>query len=160
MVNEMMADTTAATALERLYRDEGRRLWWALLAYSGDPDVASDAAAESFAQALRRGRELRDVRAWVWRVAFRVAAGELDRRRSTEPTIPERAVPVDDARLEILDALGRLRDRQRAAIVLHYYADLPVRRIAVLLGISSATVRVHLHRGRQRLAELLEYDDV
>jgi len=160
MVNDMMADTTAATALERLYRDEGRRLWWALLAYSGDPDVASDAAAESFAQALRRGRELRDARAWVWRVAFRVAAGELDRRRSTEPTIPERAVPVDDARLEILDALGRLRDRQRAAIVLHYYADLPVRRIAVLLGISSATVRVHLHRGRQRLAELLEYDDV
>src|SRR5437867_3293331 len=28
--------------LERLYREEGNRLWWALLAYSGDREVASD----------------------------------------------------------------------------------------------------------------------
>ena len=53
--------TVAATAdstqqLEALYRDDGDRLWRALLVFAGDPEVASDAVAEAFAQALRRGR--------------------------------------------------------------------------------------------------------
>jgi DNA-directed RNA polymerase specialized sigma24 family protein len=89
MVDAMMTDAAARSALEELYRAEGRRLWWALLAYSGDPDVASDAAAEAFAQALRRGSAVRDPRAWVWDVAFRVAAGELKRRGSTDHVIPD-----------------------------------------------------------------------
>jgi RNA polymerase sigma-70 factor (ECF subfamily) len=162
MSNEMMAETAAVTAIEKLYRDQGRRLWWALLAYAGDPDVASDAAAEAFAQALRRGAELRDPRAWVWQVAFRIAAGELQHRRATDHVIPDTAATRDDSdsSVEILEALSRLNTRQRAAIVLHYYGDRPVKEIASLLGISSATVRVHLHRGRQRLSQLLEEDDV
>ena len=159
MVDEMMADTTAATALEELYRAEGRKLWWALLAYARDPEVASDAAAEAFSQALRRGPALRDPHAWVWQVAFRIAAGELKRRRSTDHIIPDVAAGREDQSVELLDALARLRGRQRAVIVLHYYADLPVKRIASILGISAATVRVHLHRGRRRLLELLEDDD-
>jgi RNA polymerase sigma-70 factor (ECF subfamily) len=156
MVDAMMTDAAARSALEELYRAEGRRLWWALLAYSGDPDVASDAAAEAFAQALRRGSAVRDPRAWVWDVAFRVAAGELKRRGSTDHVIPDVPARRNDESVEILDALSRLRGRQRAVIVLHYFADLPVLRIASLLGISAATVRVHLHRGRKRLSELLE----
>jgi DNA-directed RNA polymerase specialized sigma24 family protein len=43
------AETSAPSVAERLYREEGRRLWWALVAYSGDEDVASDAVAEAFA---------------------------------------------------------------------------------------------------------------
>jgi DNA-directed RNA polymerase specialized sigma24 family protein len=38
---------------------------------------------------------------------------------------------------------------------LHYYRDLPVTDIAKAMGIKDATVSVHLHRGRQALAELL-----
>jgi RNA polymerase sigma-70 factor (ECF subfamily) len=73
---------TAARGLERLYREDGARLWRALVAFSGDREVASDAVAEAFAQALGRGEELRDPQRWVWRAAFRIAAGELkDRRR-------------------------------------------------------------------------------
>ena len=73
------------SAVERIYRDHGSRLWRSLAAFTGDPDVASDAVAEAFAQALRRGEELRDPLAWVWRVAFRVASGELQRRGSLRP---------------------------------------------------------------------------
>ena len=81
----MDQDSLTATMgnLERIYREHGDRLWWAVLAFSGDREVASDAVAEAFAQALRRGEGLRDPLAWIWRVAFRVAAGELKRRRQT-----------------------------------------------------------------------------
>jgi len=55
--------------------------------------------------------------------------------------------------------LRRLPRNQRAAIVLHYYADRPVKDVAATLGVSPATARVHLHRGRRRLRQLLEERD-
>jgi RNA polymerase sigma-70 factor, ECF subfamily len=66
-----------AAAFDRTHE----RLWRALLAYSGDAEVASDAAAEAYAQAIRRGSAINDIDAWVWRAAFRIARGELARRR-------------------------------------------------------------------------------
>jgi predicted RNA polymerase sigma factor len=38
-------EVSALSRIERLYRQEGRRLWWALVAYSGDIEVANDAVA-------------------------------------------------------------------------------------------------------------------
>ena len=60
--------------LRAVFAAEHGRLWRSLLAYAGDPEVASEAAAEAFAQAVRRGEALRDPAAWVWRAAFRIAA--------------------------------------------------------------------------------------
>jgi hypothetical protein len=56
--------------LEGVYREHATRLWRALIAYTGDPEVASDAVAEAFAQALRRGDALRAPERWVWTAAF------------------------------------------------------------------------------------------
>ena len=52
-------------------------------------------------------------------------------------------------------AMAVLSPQQRAAVVLHHLEDLPVAEVARVLGCSAATVKVHLHRGRTRLAELL-----
>ncbi len=149
----------APSTIERLYREEGRRLWLALLAYSGDREVASDATAEAFAQALARGDALLDPLAWIWRVAFRVAAGELKRRRRADQRLPEVADPGERRAGELVALLRQLPRNQRAAIVLHYYVDRPVREVAAVLGVTPATARVHLHRGRRRLRRLLEEAD-
>jgi DNA-directed RNA polymerase specialized sigma24 family protein len=68
--------------LEHLYEEEGARLWRAVYLYAADREVASDAVAEAFAQALRRGNAIRSPDRWVWRTAFRIAAAELKRRRN------------------------------------------------------------------------------
>jgi RNA polymerase sigma factor (sigma-70 family) len=52
-------------------------------------------------------------------------------------------------------AVRQLPGMQRAAVVLCYFEDLPLSEIADILRCSDATVRVHLHRARKRLAELL-----
>jgi RNA polymerase sigma factor (sigma-70 family) len=52
-------------------------------------------------------------------------------------------------------ALRLLSPNQRAALILHSAEDLAVADVARLMGISAATVRVHLHRGRRRLRRLL-----
>lgn len=56
-------------------------LWRSVRAWSADPDIASDAVAEAFAQALRRGEVIDDVGRWTGRAAFRIAAGMLQARR-------------------------------------------------------------------------------
>ena len=144
--------------LERLYRAEGHRLWRALLAFSADREVADDALAEAFAQALSRGDELRDPRAWVWSVSFRLAAAELKSRSSTSQ-IPDRGYVFPEPIPHVFAALTRLSPNQRLAVVMHDYADRPTDEIAEVLGSSRATVHVHLSKGRRRLRKLLEADD-
>ena len=61
--------------------------------------------------------------------------------------------PTDavDRRDAILRDLARLPVKQRAAVVLRYLEDLPDDEIAVVLGCSPGTVRVHIHRALTKL---------
>jgi RNA polymerase sigma-70 factor (ECF subfamily) len=148
------------SAVEALYRADAPRLWGAICAFTGDPDMASDAVAESYAQLLHRGAGVRDPAAWVWRTAFQIARGHLKARSTTRPLSQEPA-PSSQSRLDrygdpdLVKAVQQLPDSQRAAVVLFYYADLPIRQIAERLGTNSLAVRVNLSRGRRRLRELL-----
>ena len=151
----MAATVPGTVSIEALYRQDGDRLWRALLAFAGDPDVASDAVAETFAQALRRGDAVRDPQAWVWRTGFRIAAGEMKRRVPTTTLIPDRGYLDPEVDVELLDALRQLPDRQRVAVILFYYVDAPVREISRRTGMSQLAVRANLSRGRKRLKSLL-----
>jgi len=59
-------------------------------------------------------------------------------------------------------AVLALPAKQRAAVVLFYFEDRSVDATAAVMGISPSTAKVHLHRARQRLAEMLgeEIEDV
>jgi RNA polymerase sigma-70 factor, ECF subfamily len=140
--------------LERVYREQAERLWRSMLAFSGDPEIASDAVAEAFAQALARGDALHQPDRWVWKAAYRIAAGALKERGRIIATERTGAYDLPENAVAMAGMLRRLPTRQRAAVILHYYADLPNDRIAEVLGISRATVRVHLSQGRKRLREL------
>jgi RNA polymerase sigma-70 factor, ECF subfamily len=154
------APVTVSGELERLYRERGDRLWRAIVAFAGDREVADDAVAEAFAQALRRGPAIRSPERWVWRAAFRIAAGELkERRRHVAEPAAEEWYAMEEPAVELVRALSRLSEKQRAAVVLHHGAGYPVREAAAILGSTPAAVRVHLHRGRRRLRELLGGDD-
>jgi RNA polymerase sigma-70 factor, ECF subfamily len=141
--------------LERLYREQGGRMWRAVLAFAGDGEVASDAVAEAFAQALRRGEQVRRPERWLWRAAFRIAAGELKARRRDAPVMREEWYEMEEPARDLMTALAKLSDKQRAAVVLHHAAGYPVNEVADIIGSTSAAVRVHLMRGRRRLRDLL-----
>jgi RNA polymerase sigma-70 factor (ECF subfamily) len=140
-------------------------LWRAIVAWSGSPDVADEAVAEGFAQLLRRGAEVRDPAAWVWRAAFRIAAGELKRGGrgpvSVDPddtALRHRVATqsrLSDEALDLARALAQLSDQQRRCIALVDVAGHTAPSAAAVIGTTSATVRVQLMRGRRRLRELL-----
>jgi RNA polymerase sigma-70 factor (ECF subfamily) len=158
-MREALLGADRGTELEWLYREHGARLWHALLGFCGDPDVAGDALAEAFAQALRRGEAISRPLPWIWRAAFRIARGELKERGRGGVVEREESYEMEEPALELVRALGRLSNRQRAAVVLFHLADYPVKEVAVMLGTSSSAVRVHLTRGRRRLRVLLEESD-
>ena len=143
-------------AVERVWRDQGAKLWRSLVAFTGDPDVATDAMAEAFAQALGRGDALRTHDRWIWRASYRIAAGELKRRRDGGTPALGSNYEMPGPTVDLVRALSKLSPAQRAAIVLREYADLPTREVARVLGCSQATVRVHLSQARRRLRPLLE----
>jgi len=140
------------------------QLWRSILGWSGSADIADEAVAEAFAQVLRRGEAVADPGAWAWRAAFRIAGGELARRRgaSLDPEMPD--VAVDGGWLaplagELIAALHTLSDQQRACVALRDVGGLDVAEVAAVLGTSSGTVRVQHLKGRRRLRQLLGGDD-
>jgi RNA polymerase sigma-70 factor (ECF subfamily) len=139
--------------IERLYREQGPRLWRAVFAWSGDSEVTSDAVAEAFMQLLGRGAGVRNPQPWVWRTAFKIASGELKDRgtRGVGVQVPDRAVDAPQPLAELLGALQGLSEKQRAAFILRHYAGYDAREIATMIGSTPPAVRVHLSAARRRL---------
>jgi RNA polymerase sigma-70 factor, ECF subfamily len=145
--------------LEQLFRADGAKLWRALYAFTGDADVASEARAEAFAQALAHRGEIKAPAAWIWTSSFRIARGLLKDRAATTAVSAEQVVqPVESVR-DLVSALSELPERQRSVIVLHDYADRSADEVARTLGVTRATVYVHLSLGRKRLRGLLQETD-
>ncbi len=138
-----------------LYRSEGDRLWRAVYAFARDREIASDAVAEAFAQCLARGDAVRSQKAWVWRTAFRIASGELQRRGRFTTLTTELTYDMAEHDDDLMAALAALPKNQRAAVVLRYYAGYDARGVAEILGCGVATARVHLSRGKKRLETIL-----
>jgi len=156
-VADLLVSQDPSAEIESLYRTHGDRLWRAVHSYAGDPEVASDAVAEAFAQALRRGAAIRSPLPWIWRTAFRIASAELKERSgftsfeesASSYELPEPVEPL-------LRALRELSPKQRASVVLYHYAGYQVNDVAKMLGSTGPAVRVHLYRARNRLRDLLK----
>jgi RNA polymerase sigma-70 factor (ECF subfamily) len=144
------ARPAAAVDYEQVFRDAAPGLWRTIYAFAaGRGAVADDAVAEAFARALEHAGQIRDPVPWLYRTAFRLAAGDL-RREHREPGMdpePEQAAGSAAGLAALVPALRQLSPAQRAAVVLHYEADLPVQEVARRMGTSAGAVKVHLFRG-------------
>jgi RNA polymerase sigma-70 factor (ECF subfamily) len=72
---------------------------------------------------------------------------------------PTSTPAVDESRVALVEALRRLPEQQRQALVLHHLCDLPVRSVALEIGVPEGTVKARLSRGRAALAVLLDPND-
>ena len=125
----------------------------AVVASTGNVQLAEDQVAEAFARAWLSWRKVRRhpaPRAWVVRTALNTGASWW-RRRIRELPLSGHDVPAprdadDGLDAALLTALRLLPDRQREVIALRVFLDLDIDTIARHLGIAPATVRVHLSR--------------
>lgn len=150
-------------SFEDLYRLEHRpllRLAWTL---TGRRDLAEELVQDAMLAVHRDWDRVRrhDSPGGFARRVLLNAATSAARRRAAEGRALARLPSGDVHRDELPPddsfwaALRALPDRQAHAMALHYLEDLPVSEIARILDIAEGTVKVHLHRGRLALAELL-----
>ena len=125
--------------------------------------AAEDIAQEAFIVALKRWEDVSRLEApdaWVRlvarRMAWRVRGREVDRSNRELAASPAKPSQLADRSTVDLDrAVAGLPRQQRAAVRLHYMADLPVTRVAEILGCTEAAVKTWLFRARERLGEAL-----
>jgi RNA polymerase sigma-70 factor (ECF subfamily) len=131
------------------------------LAYSmlGNRTEAEDAAQESITKAWRKLRQLRagmPVRPWFLAIVVNQCRNVRRTRWFRSVRTAERVqVGVDaepDAeRIDVARALSRLSDRDRQALFLHFYLDLPIDEVGTALGISPAAAKGRIYRACHRL---------
>jgi RNA polymerase sigma-70 factor (ECF subfamily) len=56
----------------------------------------------------------------------------------------------------LLEAIGRLPQKQKEAVVLYYLEEHSVNEVAELMNCGTGTIKAHLHRARKKLAGLLQ----
>ena len=129
---------------------------------------AEDVVAEAFCDLHRRWNRLRDpgkalsyLRAVVCNQVRMRHRHQAVVRRHPEPPLPDASSAEQEAVLreehrEVAEALLRLPDRQRQALVLRYWLDLGEREVAETMGISNGAVKSHTSRGLAALARSLE----
>ncbi len=137
-----------------------RRLWPGMVRLAhlvcGSEAVAEEVAQDAFLGLPQRWHEVERPEAYVRSAGLnraRTAGRRAARERPGE--LPERGLDLTPQTDAVWDLLRRLPERQRAAVVLRYYEDLPDAEVAELLGCRPATVRSLLHRALARLEEVL-----
>lgn len=137
---------------------EHPRIVGALALYCGDLDLAEELAQEALARACRDWSHVSTLRApgaWAHRVAINLANSWF-RRRKAEQRARARHGPSDDGVgreadaadvLALRQAVAALPPRQRAAVVLRYFSDLPVADVAAAMGCAEGTVKALTSKG-------------
>ena len=140
--------------------------------YLGDSALAEDAVQETFLKAWRHWESFREESAektWLTRIAINTCK---DIRRTAWFRRARQSLSLDAAKKygkpdsyrddTVIQAICRLSDRDREALLLRYYQQLSVRETAQVLGVSESSAASRIHRAKGHLRELLKgwwFDD-
>ncbi len=157
----------AEAAVAALYRASAVSLIRLAYVMLGDLPSAEDVVQEAFCGLYRRWDRLKDAESAMFYVRASVLNGcrSALRRRAVRcrvlagqpPAMSAEAVVLSgEEREEVIRAVGRLPHRQREALVLRFYLDLPDEQIARVMGIRQSTVRSATCRALEALGRALK----
>jgi RNA polymerase sigma-70 factor (sigma-E family) len=159
---------SAESAITALYEAHAVGLIRLGVVMLGNRQAAEDVVQEAFCGLYRRwgqlaqtDRALPYVRASVLNGCRSELRAGLRNARRPAKALPASAASAEDLALvgeehrQVLAALQRLPDRQREALVLRYFLDLPEPEIARSMGITEGTVKSTTSRALTALARLL-----
>jgi RNA polymerase sigma-70 factor (ECF subfamily) len=146
----------------------------------GNGNDAEDVTQEVFFEAyksLKRFRSESKLSTWLYRIAVNRSLNHRRKRKlerwlsldfdsnekgdasfdllGTTEANPDDAMERKDVVRIVQEAINTLPDRQRVALLLHRYEELPYEQIAKIMGVTVASVESLLHRAKQALARKL-----
>jgi len=106
----------------------------------------------------------RSFKAWILQIVHNTAV-EMIRKNSKITPVEEFVETADDGnenditmRITLHDAVESLRQPYRTVVVLFYYEELSISKIAQITGVNVVTVKTQLSRARKMLREILKED--
>lgn len=161
----MLEESDKAITLEALVREHARFVFKVAYGVLRNPHDAEDIVQEVFLRALRAGiSDVRDMRAWLARIAYRLAIDRARKPQTLELVDIElqAATPsgeqVASARQQferVHRLIAALPDELRFPLVLSALQELNSAEIATILDVSESAVRGRILRARQLLKEKL-----
>lgn len=157
------------SAFGELFRRHRDRMFAVAMRTCGQRELAADAVQEAFVSAFRRADSFRGdaaVTTWLHRIVVNACLDRLRREKNAavrragdlaEIDLPDRHDhhASTETAIVVRDALARIPDGQRAALVLVDMEGLSVAEAALVLGVAEGTVKSRCFRGREALAAIL-----
>ena len=164
-----MLSDEADHIFDALFARYERALCSYLVRLNGDPARAQELTQETFIRAyraLRRGEEWSNPRAWLYRVASRLATDDHRRRKLLEwlPLLGTEPDPVPSIErvvgkwLDVQAALDKLPPIYRIPLVLYTCEGHTTAEIAETLGLSISAVKMRLSRARTKFRRAYEQE--
>ena len=128
-------------------------------------EVAQDSFVKAFNYLKSFNRQAR-FSTWLYRIVFntaisrkrknRLVTESIDNKHVENPERADAAMERHDKQVFIAKALKKLNDTDQLAIQLFYIKEFSLEEVADLMGQNVNTIKVRVHRARQRLAEELK----
>ncbi|MBQ8988429.1 MAG: RNA polymerase sigma factor [Prevotella sp.] len=149
--------------LVRKYQSPVRRFF--LNQTLGDEQLSDDLAQETFIKAyvnITKFRGMASFSTWLMRIAYNVFYDDVRARRQTEDIDTSKSVARqtisgdDNLKMDIYKALALLKPEERTCITLQLIDGYPIDQISKITGIAENTVKSHLKRGKDKMANYLK----
>ena len=149
--------------LVRKYQSPVRRFF--LNQTLGDEQLSDDLAQETFIKAyvnITKFRGMASFSTWLMRIAYNVFYDEVRARHQTEDmdtsvAVARQTVSASDTlKMDIYAALALLKPDERTCITLQLIDGYPIDQISKITGIAENTVKSHLRRGKEKMANYLK----
>jgi RNA polymerase sigma-70 factor (sigma-E family) len=155
-----MADDVTVVAVgtfDDLYRQEYAPMVRLAFLLVDSTEVAEEVVQDAFASVFERYARLGNPGGYLRTCVVHGCRTVQRRRGLARRKVPEPPPASSELATDhVLDAVRRLPEQRRAAVVLRYYADLPEAEIAAALGVRPGTVKSMLHRALAQLREEVE----
>ncbi|CAI8961257.1 RNA polymerase sigma-70 factor, ECF subfamily [Brevibacillus sp. IT-7CA2] len=160
-----LAQDGSVEAFARVIQLYERTLYGLARTYVGRDEDCADVVQDTMMKAFRAIRTLREpayFKTWMIQILINECR-QWQRKKRRSPTVElsplqigEKAVQAPYEAIELTEAVWKLEHELRSVVWLHYYEDLPIKQVALRVGIPEGTVKSRLHRARMLLAEELE----
>ena len=159
----MFHNKKAFDQLVRKYQSPVRRFF--LNQTLGDEQLSDDLAQETFIKAyvnITKFRGMSSFSTWLMRIAYNVFYDDVRSRKQTEDIDTSSAVRQSsksgdsNLKMDIHAALALLKPDERSCVTLQLIDGYPVDQISKITGINENTVKSHLKRGKDKMANYLK----
>ncbi len=160
-----------------------RKLYVIALKYVKDPEIAKDMVQETYLEVFRKLDQLKDdtkLENWLCIIVTRKSldynkSSEVKHNKASFTDIvdsdsnidnlltdgnrqfnPKDSFDYNELRKSISEMIAQLPEKQKTAIILYYYQQIPIKEIAELQQVSENTVKSYLRLGRAKLKAMIE----